>query len=171
MTLLLMWLRQRIQEYLKLLAISVKFSPKISYHKASPSLSLACMSATKKPAWSLSVTCTLWLFVLNAGGFSDSFGASTTWTETRVWWLRGGSPWSAARIYGIYSIRGSSDSNRVYIAGIPVWICCIIKSESETQFDVICVIPCKFTSISSRSNILPSYASVSCSFTQFHKNI
>lgn len=33
--------------------------PKISYHRGSPSLSLACTRATKKPASSLSVTSTL----------------------------------------------------------------------------------------------------------------
>lgn len=130
---------------------SISFLPKISYHRGSPSLSLACTRATKKPASSLSVTSTLWLFVLNTGGFSDSFGASTTWTETRVWWLRWGSPWSAARICRIYSAWKLPFKSSLHCRNIGIWICYIIKSKSKIQ---CCDTMQIYISISSYSSLL-----------------
>lgn len=65
---------------------------------------------TRYPSWSLSVTSTRWLGSFTCGGWADSVGAATTWTATRVVWLRWGWPPSWARICTSWKNNSEWDS-------------------------------------------------------------
>ena len=91
--------------------VCCRYVPTMSYHRKSPSSSYPWMSVTRYPSRSLSVTSTRWLGSFTCGGWADSKGTPTTWTATRVVWLRWGWPLSWARICTSWKNNSEWDSS------------------------------------------------------------
>lgn len=78
------------------------------YHKFSLSSSVACMSVTRNPGLSLSVTSTILSAVLIFGGNDDFCNIGITTIFSLAVWLFLGEPKSSALIINSYSASGSN---------------------------------------------------------------